>query len=350
VYGGYSSGGGGFWNGTTNVNGVLTVNANNSIALTSAAGTNSQTLCISTAITSITYATTGATGATVSGLPTGVTGSWSANVFTISGTPSVSGTFNYTVSMTGGCTGGTNTATGSITVQEGSIGYANLQFPATQSICIGNSFTAYGRVYALGITEAAGANAAISAEIGYNSSNTNPSSWPVGNWSAATWNVQSGNDDEYQATLGSSLAAGTYYYTFRFSRNGCAWVYGGYSSGGGGFWNGTTNVNGVLTILPSLTAPAAGNNSRCGAGSVTISAVAGAGETIDWYAAASGGSSLLSGSSSYNTPNISVTTTYYAEARNTATGCVSATRTAVTATVNATVSGLSATSSGSVFL
>ena len=37
------------------------------------AGTNNQTRCINTAITNITYSTTGATGATFSGLPTGVT-------------------------------------------------------------------------------------------------------------------------------------------------------------------------------------------------------------------------------------------------------------------------------------
>ncbi|MFN8294015.1 MAG: hypothetical protein U0T72_09850 [Chitinophagales bacterium] len=30
-------------------------------------------------------------------MPSGVTGSWSANVATISGTPTASGTFNYTV-------------------------------------------------------------------------------------------------------------------------------------------------------------------------------------------------------------------------------------------------------------
>jgi len=94
---------------------VVTVNSN-TIALSSAVGTNNQTRCINTAITNITYSTTGATGATVTGLPTGVTGSWATNVFTISGTPSATGTFNYTITMTGGCTGGTNTATGTIIV------------------------------------------------------------------------------------------------------------------------------------------------------------------------------------------------------------------------------------------
>jgi hypothetical protein len=93
---------------------TVTVNPNNTITLTSAVGTNAQTKCINTAITNITYSTTSATGATVTGLPAGVTGSWAANVVTISGTPTTSGTFNYTVTLTGGC--GTITATGTITV------------------------------------------------------------------------------------------------------------------------------------------------------------------------------------------------------------------------------------------
>jgi hypothetical protein len=86
------------------------------ISLTSAIGTNAQTRCLNTAITNITYATGGtATGATVTGLPAGVTGSWAANVFTITGTPTVAGTFNYTVTTTGGSCG-TISANGTITV------------------------------------------------------------------------------------------------------------------------------------------------------------------------------------------------------------------------------------------
>ena len=66
------------------------------------------------AITNITYALAGATGATVSGLPSGVTANYVSGLVTISGTPTASGLFNYTVTPTGGCTG--TTATGSITV------------------------------------------------------------------------------------------------------------------------------------------------------------------------------------------------------------------------------------------
>jgi PKD repeat protein len=95
--------------GIVNATGTITVITQNTIA----AGTN-QTVCINSAITNIALATTGATGATFSGLPAGVTGSWAGNVATISGTPTASGTFNYTVTTTGGCPPAI--ATGTITV------------------------------------------------------------------------------------------------------------------------------------------------------------------------------------------------------------------------------------------
>ena len=100
--------------GIISATGTITVTAANTITLTSAVGTNNQIRCINTAITNITYSTTGATGATFSGLPTGVSGGWASNVVTISGTPTVAGTYNYTVTLTGGC--GTVTANGTITV------------------------------------------------------------------------------------------------------------------------------------------------------------------------------------------------------------------------------------------
>lgn len=84
----------------------------NTISLSS--GSETQTFCLGNSITTITYSTTGATGATITGLPGGVSGSWSSNVVTISGTPNASGTFNYQVTLIGGC--GTATASGTITV------------------------------------------------------------------------------------------------------------------------------------------------------------------------------------------------------------------------------------------
>lgn len=95
--------------------GTITVNPDAAIALTSAPPTNAQELCRNSTLTSITYSITGGgTGGTVSGLPAGVTGAYSGGVFTISGTPSVDGTFNYTVTTTGTCV--QKTATGTIIV------------------------------------------------------------------------------------------------------------------------------------------------------------------------------------------------------------------------------------------
>jgi subtilisin family serine protease len=74
-----------------------------SISLTSATGTDAQNRCVNSAISTITYATTGVTGATITGLPSGITGNWSSNVVTISGTSSQVGTYAYSIKITSGC-------------------------------------------------------------------------------------------------------------------------------------------------------------------------------------------------------------------------------------------------------
>ena len=93
----------------------------------------------------------------------------------------------------------------------------------------------------------------------------------------------------------------------------------------------------TFTTRAKPLAPTGTANSSCGTGTVALSATPGAGETIDWYSASAGGTVLTGGTgvTSFTTPSISTTTTYYAESRNTTTGCVSATRTAINATINA---------------
>ncbi|MBP6285423.1 MAG: proprotein convertase P-domain-containing protein [Ferruginibacter sp.] len=113
------------WNtagcGTQNTCRTTTVQCTNcgttpcTITRTSAAGTDNQTVCQGGPITNITYNTTIASGATFSGLPPGVTGNMTGSVITISGVPTATGVFNYTVTLVG-CPAPTTTATGTITV------------------------------------------------------------------------------------------------------------------------------------------------------------------------------------------------------------------------------------------
>ena len=82
------------------MSGTIDADVAPSIALTSAVGTDAQVLCESTLLTNIDYTIGGsATSAsiTVGDLPAGVSGNFAGGVFTISGTPTVAGSYNYTV-------------------------------------------------------------------------------------------------------------------------------------------------------------------------------------------------------------------------------------------------------------
>jgi hypothetical protein len=248
VYGGLN----GQWNGTSSQSGVWTINPFHTVNLTSAVGTNAQSVCQGNTITNITYSIgTGGTGANVTGLPSGISANYSAGVLTISGTASAaSNTYTYTITTTG-----TNSCvtvvTGTITVSPAPDFY-NTQFPANATVCQGSNAQIYGQVFEGGVTNPAGQAPGLTAEIGYSTSNTNPNTWT--NWLPATFFAQVGNNDEFIANLGSTLAADTYYYAFRYALNGCQYYYGGYSGSGGGPWNGSTNVNGVIVVDPTSVA------------------------------------------------------------------------------------------------
>ncbi|WP_366186375.1 ice-binding family protein [Flavobacterium ovatum] len=139
---------------------TITVASNNTVG----AASSTPTLCINTAMTSITHSTTGATGiGLATGLPTGVTASWVLNTITISGTPTNSGAFNYSIPLTGGC--GTVNATGTITVTPvpatpGAITGKATQCPSltsqTYSISAVTNATTYNWVVPTGWTITAG--------------------------------------------------------------------------------------------------------------------------------------------------------------------------------------------------
>ncbi|MFN8251350.1 MAG: PKD domain-containing protein [Ferruginibacter sp.] len=143
--------------------GTLTVTADATLALTSAAGTDNQTLCINNLVTPITYSVGGSgTGGTVTGLPAGVTGVFAGGVITISGAPAVSGIFNYTVATTGPCV--KPSATGTITVTaDATLSLTSAAGTDNQTVCINNVLT--NITYAVGGTGTGGSVTGLPAGV-----------------------------------------------------------------------------------------------------------------------------------------------------------------------------------------
>jgi hypothetical protein len=127
--------------------------------ITVGGGQETQTVCVNTAITNIRYTTSKATGASVTGLPTGVAYTQpTGNVVTISGTPTVTGTFTYTLTLTG-C-GPNITKTGTITVTPNA---AVTSVTGTNSQCVWSSttYTANGVVLSGGTGTWSSSNPAV---------------------------------------------------------------------------------------------------------------------------------------------------------------------------------------------
>jgi gliding motility-associated-like protein len=130
---------------------------------------------------------------------------------------------------------------------------------------------------------------------------------------------------DYTTTLSTyntpSIATNTTYYA-EFSNGSCT--------------SSRTPVLATVNAGIAPAAPTATGNSRCGEGTITLSASSSTPGIFRWYTASSGGTLLLtsinSTTSSYTTPAISANTTYYVEFDNGT--CLSSSRTAVTATIN----------------
>jgi len=130
--------------------------------------------------------------------------------------------------------------------------YCNVQFPTNIMVMAGQMTPMiYGRVYEAGLTEAMGANAAITAEVGFGPANVNPENQSGFVYFPAAYNIQSGNDDEYQAMFAAPMTAGSYRYVYRFSRDGVSWTYcdknGSGSNGGLSF---EIHELPTLTVMP----------------------------------------------------------------------------------------------------
>jgi hypothetical protein len=288
---------GGCTTGQTAPTGTITVTATNTISLTSANAT--QTRCSGVAIADITYNTTGATGVSVTGLPSGVTAAWASNVVTISGTPNVpaGGTFNFTVNMTGGCTTGQTAPTGTITVT------------ATNTISLTSANATQTRCSGVAI-----------ADITYNTTGATGVSvtgLPSGVTAAWASNV---------VTISGTPnvpAGGTFNFTVNMT---------------GGCTTGQTAPTGTITVVGPSTAPTgiSGTTTVCNGVGTVLTATGGTlgtGANYQWGTGSTPGTNPMVGQTNVNlsvTPTS--TTTYWVRIENTTSPCTGTTG-GVTATV-----------------
>ena len=138
------------------------------------------------------------------------------------------------------------------------IQYCDVQFPPSLSVATGASTgNVYGRIYQAGVTEAAGANASVRAQLGYGSPSVNPEYQSGWTWTNASYNATfvDPSNDEYQASF-TAPAVGSYRYVYRFSLDqGVSWTYCDANTGdfGAGYNPGLTfdfATEPVLTVTP----------------------------------------------------------------------------------------------------
>lgn len=121
-------------------------------------------------------------------------------------------------------------------------------FFSDDSLITGQNIAISSGVLSRGVTDQSGKGDGIKAWIGFSPVNSDPSTWNDTAWVASNYTRDDGVSDDYQCILGSNLPVGTYYVAARFQLNSQNYVYAGYSTSGGGIWDGSTYKSGTLTV------------------------------------------------------------------------------------------------------
>ncbi len=105
--------------------------------------------------------------------------------------------------------------------------FCNIQSPSTISVFTGLAApTVYGRLYEAGITDPLGPPVGWTAQFGYGPQASDPRLLTGWQFADASYNVQIGNDDEFQIDFNAPFKPGNYLYTYRFSNDGGgSWTY-----------------------------------------------------------------------------------------------------------------------------
>lgn len=118
------------------------------------------------------------------------------------------------------------------------IGWANLQWPPTITHTISAvdpTDTIYGQVWIDGATSQPGPTPGLIAQVGYGPQGSDPAASPDWIWVSAAFNVDSGNNDEFQGSL-LPENTGSFDYAFRYSTTaGREWLYADLDGIGNGY-------------------------------------------------------------------------------------------------------------------
>ncbi|WP_216746170.1 LamG-like jellyroll fold domain-containing protein [Paucihalobacter ruber] len=247
--------------------GTITVNTDDTI---SSPANNIQSVCDNESITNIVYNIGGgATNATVTDLPPGVSGTFNNGIFTISGTPTQAGTYDYTVTTNGICLPAD--ATGTITVNPG----ATLNTPDNKDQIICSSSSIDDIVYLIG----------------------------GGGTGATVTGLPAGLTSQYNAgeftITGTSTQIGTFNYTVTTTGGGC----------------GQASVSGQITIKEAITITTQPSNvGVCNNTDTSLSVVAiGDDLTFQWYKNGVPVAGATSNVLNFQPATISDSGSYYAE-------------------------------------
>jgi glycosidase len=139
------------------------------------------------------------------------------------------------------------------------IGWANLQWPPTLTHTISTTDrtdNVYGQVWIDGATNQPGATPTLMAQLGYGPDGSNPAGNANWTWVEAGFNTDTGNNDEFVASLLPEYV-GVFDYAYRYSTtNGRDWVYADLDGIGNGYSPGqagalTVNSSGDTTVPPA---------------------------------------------------------------------------------------------------
>ncbi len=132
---------------------------------------------------------------------------------------------------------------GWLQVRPKAVDFCILQWPPSGSAEAGTPLTVYAQAYMAGVTELAGAQAELEAELGHGAAGTDGTSDATWSWQAATFNGDKGNNDEYQGAL--APAEGNWAYAYRFRYGGGAWTYCDLDGSSNGY---DKDQQGLLTV------------------------------------------------------------------------------------------------------